>query len=149
MIISINLSADCVISSEGRMIFAYDQERWITRFRRSLLVLGNLEHTHTHHSVDEKSDRDLYGMVALAFDLRFTHNEEFDIIAICTGSAYCLELMLLYLLAVIVSLAGIMLILVASYERYEDRLEGYTDSLPTFTAAILIIMGIGFILGVF
>jgi len=62
-------------------------------------------------------------MVALAFALRFTHNEEFDIIAICTGSTYCPELMLLYSVAVIVSLVGVTLLLLAGYERYEDRLE--------------------------
>ena len=57
--------------------------------------------------------------------------------------------MLLYSVAVIVSLVGVTLLIVAGYERYEDRLEGYADYLPTFTAAVLVIMGIGFILGVF
>ena len=88
-------------------------------------------------------------MVALAFALGFTHNEEFDIIAICTGSTYCLELMLLYSVAVIVFLVGVTLLLLAGYERYEDRLEASAEYLPAFTAAILIVMGIGFILGVF
>lgn len=57
--------------------------------------------------------------------------------------------MLLYSVAVIASLVGVTLLLVAGYERYEDRLEAYADYLPTFTAAILIVMGLGFILGLF
>jgi len=88
-------------------------------------------------------------MVLLAFALGFAHNEEFDIIAICTGSAYCLELMVLYSLAVLTSLVGVTLLLVAGYERYETRIEGYVHLLPTVTAVILVGMGIGFIAGVF
>lgn len=118
---------------------------WIDRLRRALPFFDG---DHSHRHVDE-ADRGLYGMAALAFVLGFTHNEEFDIIAICTGSAYCLELMVLYSLAVIVSLVGVTLLLVAGYERYEERLEGYAHHLPTFTAAILVLMGIGFLLGVF
>jgi hypothetical protein len=88
-------------------------------------------------------------MALLAFALGFTHNEEFDIIAIYTGSTCCLDLMLLYSLAVITSLVGVTLVLVAGYQRYEDRLEDYAEYLPAFTATILIVMGIGFILGIF
>ena len=106
-------------------------------------------HSHSHDHLDETQDRGLYGMAVLAFALGFTHNEEFDIIAICTGSAYCLELMLLYSLAVITSLVGVTLLLVAGYERYEERLEDYSEYLPAFTATVLIVMGIGFILGFF
>lgn len=122
---------------------------WFARLRRALPVVGDSSHSHSHGHTAEGQDRGLYGMAALAFALGFTHNEEFDIIAICTGSAYCLELMLLYSLAVIVSLVGVTLLLVAGYERYEEQLEDYAEYLPTFTAAILIIMGIGFILGIF
>ena len=44
------------------------------------------EHSHDH--ADEASDQGLYGMAALAFALGFAHSEEFDIIAVCTGSTY-------------------------------------------------------------
>ena len=131
---------------------AHDHEEhagWFTRIRRALPFVGGSNHSHAHENADEAADQGLYGMVALAFALGFTHNEEFDIIAICTGSSYCLELMLLYSVAVIVSLVGVTLLLVAGYERYEDRLEEYAEHLPAFTAAILIVMGIGFILGIF
>lgn len=111
---------------------------------------GHDDHDHGDHDRAEADpDRGLVGIVTLAFALGFTHNEEFDIIAICTGSTYCLELMLLYSLAVIVSLVGATLLLIAGYERYEARLEGYTEYLPVITAVILVLMGFGFILGVF
>ncbi|EMA55592.1 MULTISPECIES: HoxN/HupN/NixA family nickel/cobalt transporter [Halococcus] len=122
---------------------------WIVRLRGVLPFVGDSGHSHSHDPAEEGADRGLYGMAALAFALGFAHNEEFDIIAICTGSSYCLELMLLYAISVIVSLVGITLLLVAGYERYEERLERYTEYLPAVTAAILVVMGIGFIAGVF
>ncbi|MDT3437663.1 hypothetical protein [Haloarcula sp. 1CSR25-25] len=126
-----------------------DTQGWIARARRIVPFVSQSGYSHSHDDLEETSDRGLYGMAALAFALGFTHNEEFDIIAICTGSTYCLELMLVYSLAVITSLVGVTLVLVAGYQRYEDRLEDYAEYLPAFTATILIVMGIGFILGIF
>ena len=96
---------------------------WTAQLGRLVPFVGKGSHDHSHKQFDASTDQSLYGMVALAFALRFTHNEEFDIIAICTGSTYCPELMLLYSVAVIVSLVGVTLLLLAGYERYEDRLE--------------------------
>ena len=119
------------------------------RLRQAIPFVGDPDHSHSHGPSEEGAERGLYGMAALAFALGFAHNEEFDIIAICTGSAYCLELMFLYAISVIISLVGITLVLVAGYERYEDPLERYTEYLPTVTAVILVGMGIGFIAGIF
>jgi cytochrome c biogenesis protein CcdA len=88
-------------------------------------------------------------MAPPAFALGFTHNEEYDNTAIYTGSTYCLELMLLYSLAVITSLVCVSLVLVTGYQRYENRLEDYAEYLPAFTSTILIVMGVGFILEIF
>ena len=118
------------------------------RLRGRLPFVGDGRETHAHDHPDDAADRGLYGMVLLAFALGFAHNKEFDIIAICTGSAYCLELMVLYSLAVLTSLVGVALLLVAGYERYEARIEAYVHLLPTVTAVILVGMGIGFIAGV-
>ena len=119
------------------------------RLRQALPFVDGSDHSHSHEPSEEGADRGLYGMAALAFALGFAHNEEFDIIAICTGSTYCLELMVIYAISVVVSLVGITLVLVAGYKRYEDRLERYTEYLPTVTAVILVLMGVGFIVGVF
>lgn len=120
---------------------------WRTRLRK--VIPGVDAHEHTHEDPDTHLDRGLYGMVVFAFALGFTHNEEFDIIAICTGTTHCLELMLVYAGAVVVSLVAVTVLLVAGFERYEDRLEQYAPYLPAVTASILILMGIGFILGIF
>lgn len=96
-----------------------EPDGWVGRFRGRLM--GDTGHPHDHS--DDETDCGLYGMALLAFAIGFAHNEEFDIIVICTGSRYCLELMLLYSLAVLVSLVGVTLLLVAGYQRYEQRVE--------------------------
>jgi hypothetical protein len=73
-----------------------EPDGWIARFRNRLPFFGGEGNGHSHPQPEEGTDRGLYGMALLAFALGFAHNEEFDIIAICTGSRYCLELMLLY-----------------------------------------------------
>ena len=40
------------------------------------------------------------------------------------------------------------MLLIAGYERYEENVEQYTPYLPAVFAAVLIIMGFGFITGV-
>ena len=104
---------------------------------------------HAHLSSDEAAERGLWGLATFAFLLGFVHEEEFQIIALCAGSNYCLALMVAYALAVIVGLVGVTLLLVAGYTRYEDRAERYAEYLPAFSAAVLILMGAGFVLGLF
>ena len=104
-------------------------------------------HGHAHLSGDEAVEGGLWGLATFAFLLGFVHEEEFEMIALCTGSSYCLELMVAYALAVIVGLVGLTLLLVAGYTRYEDRAERYAEYLPALSAAVLILMGLGFVLG--
>ena len=83
------------------------------------------------------------------FVLGFAHEEEFEIIALCAGSPYCLELMTAYALTVIVGIVGLTLLLIAGYQQYEDRVERYTPYLPLVSATVLVAMGLGFVAGLF
>jgi nickel/cobalt transporter (NicO) family protein len=97
----------------------------------------------------EPVDRSLFGIAWFAFFLGFTHEEEFEIIALCAGSNYCLELMSVYAITVILGIVGLTLLLIAGYHHFEERVEQYTPYLPAFSAAVLIVMGIGFIAHLF
>ncbi len=87
------------------------------------------------------------GWIALV--LGFAHEEPIQIIAICAGTEFCLELMVLYSLAVIVAILLPTLLLVAGYERYTETVEKYTPYLPQITGVVLIAVGSGFVLGLF
>jgi hypothetical protein len=54
-----------------------------------------------------------------------------------------------YALTVIAGIVGLTLLLIAGYERNEKRVEQYTPYLPVFSAAVLILMGVGFVTGLF
>lgn len=106
-------------------------------------------HSHSRGDLDEEADRGLFGIAWFAFVLGFAHEEEFEIIALCAGSDYCLELMTAYALTVLTGIVGLTMLLIAGYQHSESRVERYTPYLPAFSAAILVIMGIGFVTGVF
>jgi hypothetical protein len=106
------------------------------------------EHGHNHsHGLGDGTDRGLLGIAWFAFVLGFAHEEEFEIIALCAGSTYCLELMLAYALTVIVGIVGLTLLLIAGYQEFEAEVEKYTPYLPIFSALVLVVMGLGFITG--
>ena len=106
---------------------------------------------HSHDSDDptEAAERGLWGIAWFAFLLGFAHEEEFEIIAMCSGSSYCLELMTAYALAVIVGIVGLTMLLVAGYQHFEERVERYTPYLPLVSATVLVVMGFGFVFNVF
>ena len=52
-------------------------------------------------------------------------------------------------LTVIFGLVGLTLLLIAGCERYEECAERYAEYLPAFSAAVLILMGLGFVMGPF
>ena len=106
-------------------------------------------HSHSHDGIDDAADRGLLGIAWFAFVLGFAHEEEFEIIALCAGSVYCLELMVAYTLTVILGIVGLTMLLIAGYQHSEERVERYTPYLPAFSAVVLCIMGAGFIIGVF
>jgi len=118
----------------------------VGRLRVALPFVGG---DHDHGSSGDVTDRGLWGIAGFAFVLGFAHEEEFEIIALCAGSEYCLSLMSTYALTVIAGIVSLTLLLIAGYERYEQRVERYTDYLPVFSAAVLIAMGVGFVAGLF
>jgi hypothetical protein len=123
----------------------HDEPGLLGKLKLALPFVGG----HSHGSAEEATDRGLWGIAGFAFILGFAHEEEFEIIALCAGSEYCLSLMTVYALTVIVGIVTLTLLLIAGYERYERRVERYTDYLPAFSAAVLILMGLGFITGLF
>ena len=116
----------------------------LARVRRFLPFVGG---SHAHASTDTAGQRGLFGIAWFAFVLGFAHEEEFEIIALCAGSEYCLELMTVYALTVIVGIVGLTLLLIAGYQRYREQVERYTPYLPVFSAVVLVAMGAGFIAG--
>jgi ABC-type nickel/cobalt efflux system permease component RcnA len=115
----------------------------------SALPFGGHGHGHRHGSMDDAAERGLWGIASFAFLLGFAHEEEFEIIAICTGSSYCLELMLIYALTVVVGIVGLTLALVAGYHAFEERVERLSAYFPTISGVVLLGMGFGFLFGVF
>ena len=106
-------------------------------------------HAHSRDDPHEIADRGLLGIAWFAFVLGFAHEEEFEIIALCAGSSYCLELMVAYASTVIVGIVALTTLLIAGYHHFEEQVKRYTPYLPIFSATVLIIMGVGFITGIF
>jgi nickel/cobalt transporter (NicO) family protein len=106
------------------------------------------EHRHDHdHGFADTEGRTLWNIGLVALVLGFAHEEPIQIIAICAGTAYCLELMLVYSLAVIGAILAPTLLLIAGYERHQETVERYAPYLSTVTAAVLVLMGLAFVLG--
>ena len=101
------------------------------------------------HLTEEHADRGLVALGTTALLLGFAHEEPIQILAICggAGTGLCLELMLIYSLAVIVAIIAPTLLLIAGYEHHRKRIERITPYLPTVTAVALIGMGLAFIVG--
>jgi len=54
-----------------------------------------------------------------------------------------------YAATVVFSIVGLTMLLIAGYQHSEERVKQYTPYLPAFSAAVLSIIGVGFILGLF
>ena len=101
------------------------------------------------HPTREHAEEGLLTLGATALVLGFAHEEPIQILAICAGTPFCLELMLLYSLAVIAAILAPTLLLIAGYEHHRERIEQYTPYLPTLTAVVLVAVGLAFIVGLF
>lgn len=101
-----------------------------------------------HQHLDEShAQQGLFTLGSTALLLGFAHEEPIQILAICAGTTFCLELMLIYSLAVIVAILAPTLLLIAGYEHYRETVERYTPYLPTITAIVLVAMGLAFVFG--
>ncbi|AUX09448.1 ABC transporter permease [Halalkaliarchaeum desulfuricum] len=113
---------------------------------RDRLPGGNGGHAHLDESHAEGGLATL-GTTALV--LGFAHEEPLQILAICAGTEFCLELMLVYSGAVILAILAPTLLLIAGYQTHRERIEQYTPYLPTLTAVVLVLVGFAFVFGVF
>ncbi len=114
----------------------------LARIRRVLPGGGGHQHLNEEHA-----ERGLLALGTTALLLGFAHEEPIQILAICVGTDACLELMLVYSLAVIVAIVVPTLLLIAGYEHSRDRIERLTPYLPTITAVALVGMGLAFVFG--
>jgi len=101
------------------------------------------------HPTQEHAEQGLLTLGITALVLGFAHEEPIQILAICAGTEFCLELMLFYSLAVIVAILVPTLLLIAGYQHHRESIEQYTPYLPTLTAAVLVAVGLAFIVGLF
>jgi len=101
------------------------------------------------HPTQEHAEEGLLTLGMTALVLGFAHEEPIQILAICAGTEFCLELMLLYSLAVIAAILAPTLLLIAGYQHHRKRIEQYTPYLPTLTAVVLVAVGLAFIIGIF
>ena len=120
-----------------------DDEGILARIRERLFGGGH------QHLTEEHAERGLRTLGVTALVLGFAHEEPIQILAICAGTEFCLELMLIYSLAVILAILAPTLLLIAGYQTHRERIEQYTPYLPTLTAVVLVTVGLGFVVGVF
>jgi ABC-type nickel/cobalt efflux system permease component RcnA len=111
-------------------------------------------HAHTGHHHDlppgegaATARAGLLGLAAFAFVLGFAHEEEFAVLALCAGRTSCWGVMAVYALAVAGVILALTLVSVAAFERFH-RLERWHDRLPRISAAILMGIGLLYILRV-
>lgn len=116
---------------------------FLARTRAAIPGVGGHQHLREEHA-----ERGLAALGLTALLLGFAHEEPIQILAICVGTNRCLELMLVYSLAVIIAILVPTLLLIAGYENHRKTVEKYTPYLPTVTAVVLVAMGLAFIIGI-
>jgi ABC-type nickel/cobalt efflux system permease component RcnA len=92
------------------------------------------------------AERGLGQLALVAILLGIAHEEPIQILAICAGTSNCLGLMVIYSLAVIVALWVPTLLLILGFERHRERIEHWMPHLSLLTAAVLVGVGVWFIL---
>jgi ABC-type nickel/cobalt efflux system permease component RcnA len=105
---------------------------------------GNHIHLHLHQ---KRSLPTLTAIAAFALVLGFAHEEEFVILTLAVGGINPLFLMVAYATAVAVGLVGVTVLAVKVYFHIQHKVIQYTKYLPKISALILVIMAVGFAVG--
>ncbi|WP_423822744.1 hypothetical protein V5738_02055 [Salinisphaera sp. SPP-AMP-43] len=141
----------------AKQYFQLGQAYWINEVAGVLLLgmavwqlraaLRSGGHHHAHGG-EPNATAGLGALAVFAFTLGFVHEEEFQIMAMCAGATRCLTLMLTYAVAVIGALVVLTLLLIVGLSRLSHRIAHAEQRLTLLSAAILALMGMGFIVGV-
>lgn len=96
--------------------------------------------------LEKKKAKTLMQIASYAFVLGFVHEEEFAILGFCIGGNNCLALMIIYALAVSLTLMSITLLSIKAYSKIESRIMKYEKHFHKIFAVILFIIGISYLL---
>lgn len=88
----------------------------------------------------------LLGFAGFAFLIGFAHEEQLALLSFCAGAGSCLALVLVYGLAVTISITTMVLLTVLAYNRVQARIENVDKYLPVLSAVILWTIGGVFVL---
>lgn len=108
---------------------------------------GGERHIHVHrHSKSVKLS--LTGIALYAFMLGFAHEEEFALLALAVGGVDPWLLMIVYGLAVSVSLIGVTLVCIRAFQYFLPRLQKYAKYVPKISAVTLLVLALAFVLNI-
>ena len=88
----------------------------------------------------------LLGFAGFAFLVGFAHEEQLVLLSFCAGAGNCLTLVLVYGVAVTVSITTMVLLTVLAYNQVQERVENVDEYLPLASAVILWVIGGVFLL---
>lgn len=88
----------------------------------------------------------LLGFAGFAFLVGFAHEEQLALLSFCAGTGTCLTLVLVYGIAVTLSITTMVLLTVVAYNRVQERVENIEEYLPALSALILWVIGGVFLL---
>jgi len=103
---------------------------------------------YSHDLFEEPADSGLLVIARFAFVLASPLWRSASYRTLCR-LALLPELTLAYALTVLAGILGLTLLRITGYLRHEERVEGYRPYLPLSSAGVLVVMGLGFIAGVF
>ncbi len=92
-------------------------------------------------------DVSLRGIALLAIILGFAHEEEFMILAFIIGGVEPIPLIIIYSLAVTISITSLTLLAIRAFDVIERKIKGLARYMPRITGAVLALMAILFLIG--